>query len=83
MILLFCENVSAIVTLEAETIGGVRVERRHYVVRNHMADICGYADAVLHHDAEKLLSSHLYRQPTPEEQDRFMQARRAKGMIQE
>jgi len=81
-ILLFCENASAIVTLEAGTINGRRVERRQYCVRNHIVDISGYPDAVLHHDAEMLLG-HSYRQPTPEEQDLYYQTQRMKGMIQE
>jgi hypothetical protein len=82
-ILLFCLYESMIITREAETIDGERVGRRHYIVRNHMADICGYPENVLHHDVEKLLSSSLYRLATAEEQDRYMQTERAKGTIQE
>lgn len=82
-ILLFCENASAIITLESERIEGVAVQRRHYPVRDHIAVLEGYADAVLHHDAENLLARRLYRELTPEEQDRYYQAQRTKGMVQE
>lgn len=82
-ILLICRQSSAIITLESERIGAVRVNRRHYPVRDHIALLDGYPDAVLHHDAEKLLSGSLYRMPTTEEQDRYYQSQRAKAMIQE
>jgi len=80
-ILLICRNASAIITLEAEH--GVSVSRRHYPVRDHIAVLDGYPDAVLKHDADALLAQEAYRLPTPDEQERFTQAQRARSMIQE
>jgi hypothetical protein len=82
-ILLICRHESAIVTLDAQIIEGVQVNRRHYSVRDHHMTLDGYPDAVLHHDAEQLLAQEIYRLPTPEEQERFTQAERTKGMVQE
>lgn len=74
-ILLICQNTS----------GKAAVEERRYVIRDHMVILEGYGDTVLRRDAEELLSipNGFYRMPTPNELDRYHQAERAKGMIQE
>jgi len=82
-ILLICRNASAIITRDAETIEGKRVQRRHYPVREHMAILQGYPDEVLRHDADALLAQEAYRLPTPDEQERCAQMQRARTMIQE
>jgi hypothetical protein len=84
-ILLVCHR-NIHVNFGPEIINGKAAPIRSY--RVHEGDFVvleGYADEVLRHDAEVLLSGSRghYRMPTPEEQDHFMQMQRARGMIQE
>jgi hypothetical protein len=81
-ILLISRNAIAVIAMTTLCEG---IQTRCYVVRDHQVVLDGYPDTALRHDADELL--HIpngpYRMPTPEEQERFVQEIRAKGMIQE
>lgn len=82
-ILLICMYASGQASLNAACIGGVEVSERVYAIRDHVVALAGHPDEVLHHDAEMLLASGVYRLPTPDEQSQWARQQSAKGMIQE
>ncbi len=82
-ILLICVYTSGQASLNADCIGGVEVPERIYVVRDHLVILAGHPDGVLHHDAEVLLASGVYRMPTPDEQEERRRQQNARAMIQE
>jgi hypothetical protein len=78
-----CVYTSGQASLNAGSIGGVEVPERVYVIRDHVVVLAGHPDGVLHHDAETLLASGVYRLPTPDEQEQRHRQQSVRGMIQE
>lgn len=71
-ILLMCQHESGQVAFNAEFIEGLPVPQRRYDIRNYQVVLDGgFADVIVHHDADELLKNPLYRMPTPAEQEQM------------
>jgi hypothetical protein len=67
----------------AESIEGILAPERRYNIINGKIVLSGFSDAILHHDADVLLSMSLFRMPTPAEQDAMFQEAQQASTAQE
>ncbi len=84
-IVLVCLNGSGSAAFPASTIEGLPVPARKYPVIGYRVVLEGFADAVLHSDADELLAmpGELFRLPTPAEQEAMAKATEQASMVQE
>lgn len=81
--MLICVYANGQSSLSAESIGGMDVAVRTYVVRDHVMILTGHPSEILHSDTKRLLVSGVCRLPTPDEQERWVRQQYIRGMIQE
>ena len=68
-ITLMCAHETGQAAFPEELIEGLPAPERHYDIIDGQIVLSGYADTILHHDADELLKQPIFRMPTPAEQD--------------
>lgn len=82
-IILMATVESGQAAFSAEQIEGIPAPERRYDIVNGRVVLAGFPDVVLHHDADILLASSIYRMPTPAEQKKMAQEAQQASQAQE